>query len=175
MWQVTLGDTQYGWLSKTLATSTARYKFVFAHHVLGTGRGGIENADFFEWGGQDRNGSTVFAEKRPGWALPIHQLFVKTGVTIFFQGHDHLFSHQSKDGVVYQETPNPADDTYTAFNKDAYRVGDTLPNSGHLRVVVSPETATVEYVRSYLPRDQDRVRQDGTIAYRYSLPARANP
>ena len=37
---------------KTLEESKARYKFVFAHHVLGTGRGGIEEADLYEWGGR---------------------------------------------------------------------------------------------------------------------------
>ncbi len=33
---------------------------------------------------------------------------VKTGVTIFFQGHEHLLARQEKDGVIYQEVPNPA-------------------------------------------------------------------
>ena len=173
MWQVTLGDAQYAWLTKTLESSRAKYKFVFAHHVLGTGRGAVEDADFFEWGGNDRNGSNQFASKRPGWAMPIHQLFVKTGVTIFFQGHDHLFAHQVKDGVVYQETPNPADDTYTAFNDDAYRSGETLPNSGHLRVTVSPENVKVDYVRSYLQKDEDAKHKDGDVAFSYTVTARA--
>ena len=44
----------------------------------------------------------------------------KYGVTIFFQGHDHLFAHQQLDGVTYQALPNPADYTYSAFNSDAY-------------------------------------------------------
>ena len=42
LWNVTLGDAQYQWFKQTLETSTAKYKFVFTHHVLGTGRGGIE-------------------------------------------------------------------------------------------------------------------------------------
>ncbi|MBK6791105.1 MAG: hypothetical protein IPG80_00890 [Anaerolineales bacterium] len=41
---------QYQWFRQTLETSNAKYKFVFTHHVLGTGRGGIELADTFEWG-----------------------------------------------------------------------------------------------------------------------------
>jgi hypothetical protein len=68
-------------------------------------------------GGKNQNGTWEFAEKRPGWRLPIHQLMVKNGVTIFFQGHDHLFARQELDGVIYQETPNPADNTYLAFNR----------------------------------------------------------
>ncbi len=51
MWAITLGDTQYKWFKQTLEQSKAKYKFVFTHHVLGTGRGGIEQADLYEWGG----------------------------------------------------------------------------------------------------------------------------
>jgi sugar lactone lactonase YvrE len=172
LWDVTMGDAQYKWLSRTLLESKARWKFVFAHHVLGTGRGGIECAGLYEWGGQNRRGDSEFAAKRPGWQMPIHQLMVKAGVTIFFQGHDHLFARQELDGVVYQSCPNPADPTYTAFNRDAYRTGDVLPNSGHLRVTVGGgEKVRVEYVRSYLPGDATRQHPDGEVALAYELPA----
>jgi len=173
LWQVTLGDTQYAWFKKTLETSRAKYKFVFVHHVMGTGRGGVEVADFYEWGGKDRRGVSQFKERRPTWELPIHQLMVKTGVTILFHGHDHLFAHQEKDGIVYQETPNPADDTYTAFNRDAYLSGDILPNSGYLRVTVSPENVRVEYVRSYLQKDETAAHKSGEVAFVYTAKARS--
>ena len=117
-WGVTIGDAQYHWLKKTLELSKARYKFVFAHHVLGTGRGGVEEADLYEWGGRDkRGGEGVFKQKRPGWELPIHALMVKHKVNIFFQGHDHLYCKQDKDGIVYQELPMPSDSTYAALNE----------------------------------------------------------
>ncbi len=83
LWDITLGETQYKWLTKTLLESKAKYKFVFAHHVNGTGRGAIENATLYEWGGRDPRGGDLFKTKRPGWDLPIHQLFVKAGVSIF--------------------------------------------------------------------------------------------
>jgi len=144
----TLGDEQYRWLTKTLTESKARWKFVFSHHVNGTGRGGIECASRGEWGAK------------------IHPLFVKTGVTIFFQGHDHLFTRQELDGVIYQSCPNPADSTYTAFNRDAYRSGDALPNSGHVRVTVAPTKVRVDYVRSFLPGDGT----NGVVAFTYTIP-----
>ncbi|MBT4815364.1 MAG: hypothetical protein HON70_06675, partial [Lentisphaerae bacterium] len=50
LWDVTIGDAQYRWLTDVLTRSRARFKFVFAHHVLGTGRGGIEMAGLYEWG-----------------------------------------------------------------------------------------------------------------------------
>jgi hypothetical protein len=156
LWQITLGDAQYRWFKQTLEQSKAKYKFVFTHHVLGTGRGGVEMAEQYEWGGKGSSGVWEFDKKRPGWETPIHQLMVKNGVTIFFQGHDHLFVKQERDGVVYQELPSPADPAYayTAQSWAAnYKSGDIVTNTGYLRVNVSPEQVKVDYVRSYLPKD----------------------
>ena len=47
----------------------------------------------------------------------------KHGVTIFFQGHDHLYALQERDGIVYQEVPMPADQGYVAYNEDRYQSG----------------------------------------------------
>lgn len=174
-WNLTLGDTQYAWLDKTLRESHARWKFVFAHHVLGGGRGGVELADGYEWGGRDRDGVDRFREHRPTWTMPIHQLFVRSGVTAFFQGHDHLYARQEKDGVVYQSVPNPADPTFTAFNRDAYRSGDILPNSGHLQVLVTSDSVRVQYVRTMAgagPADTAASAPD--IAHRYVITPRGS-
>jgi hypothetical protein len=171
-WGMTIGDAQYGWLKKTLGRSGARYKFVFAHHLLGTGRGGVEMADLYEWGGKDPSGASQFAIRRPGWQLPIQQLMVKTGVTIFFQGHDHLFARQERDGLVYQELPNPADATYQAFNRDSYRSGAIFPNSGHLRVRVAPDQVRVNYVRAWLPRDETGDHRNAEVVFSYALKPR---
>ncbi|MBH9575683.1 metallophosphoesterase family protein [Inhella proteolytica] len=172
LWAITLGEAQYRWLAETLATSKARFKFVFAHHVLGTGRGGVEMAGLYEWGGKDPRGRDEFAQRRPGWPLPIHGLFVKHGVTGFFQGHDHVFVRQELDGVTYQTVPEPADPNYTPYFFDRYRSGDKLPNSGRLRVTVEPERATVEYLRSWLPADAPTDGSATQPAFRYELKPR---
>lgn len=171
-WTITHGDAQYEWLKKTLEGSTAKWKFVFAHHVLGTGRGGVENAGLFEWGGNSDKGVYQFPQKRPEWSAPIHQLMAATGVTVFFQGHDHVYAHQQLDGVTYQETPCPADNTYTAFNADAYESGEVFPNAGYLRVTVGPEGVTVEYVREYMDQDEaSPERVSGTVQHVYTIGA----
>lgn len=167
-WGITLGEVQYQWFKKTLEMSRARYKFVFSHHVSGTGRGGVERANFFEWGGQAQKGSWQFDRNRPNWSLPIHQLMVKNRVTIFFQGHDHLFARQEKDGVIYQSVPNPADNTYTAFNREAYTSGDILPNSGFLQIEVSPQKLTVNYHRTFLPTDS--LSTENQKGFQYIIP-----
>lgn len=158
LWNVTLGNAQYEWLKTTLESSTAKYKFVFAHHVLGTGRGGIEEANSYEWG--DAAG---LAAHRPSWDKTIQQLMADNHVTIFFQGHDHIFVHQQLDGVAYQALPEPADPNYSLFNAEAYQSGDKLPNSGHVRVTVSPTGVTVDYIRSYLDKPDER-------AFSYHIP-----
>ena len=65
-WQITHGDAQYQWLKQTLEQSKAKWKFIFAHHVLGTGRGGVDMADEGEWGGKSLQGVWEFDKKRPG-------------------------------------------------------------------------------------------------------------
>jgi sugar lactone lactonase YvrE len=171
MWAITLGEDQYKWLKDTLEKSKAKFKFVFCHHVLGTGRGGIEMADQYEWGGRNKKGRWEFDKKRPGWEMPIHQLMAKNRVTIFFQGHDHIFVKQEKDGVIYQTLAEPADPNYTLFNRDAYLTGDALPNSGRVRVTVAPEKVTVDYICSCLPKDETEKRRNGGVLYSYTIAA----
>ena len=172
-WGITIGDEQYFWLKRTLENSRAKFKFVFAHHVLGSGRGGTDMSNMYEWGGQGKKGNGEFKQKRPKWELPIHQLMAKHGVSIFFQGHDHLYAKQEKDGIVYQEVPVPGDFTYSTFNDDAYDNAVKLPNSGYLRVNVDPKEVTVEYVRSYLANDERTGSRSGQVAHKYSIKAKA--
>jgi hypothetical protein len=171
-WDWTLGATQYNWLKTTLETSKSKYKFVFAHHVLGEGRGAVALAKLFEWGGYEANGTTSgFASKRPGWAKPIHRLFVDNKVNIFFQGHDHLFAHEVLDGVTYQEVPMPSDSTYQIgilANSDAY-ISDQVAGTGHLRVNVSPSEVKVDYIQAYLPRDETGSIKNRQVAFTYLI------
>ncbi|MFZ4508034.1 MAG: metallophosphoesterase family protein [Fimbriimonas sp.] len=169
LWDITLGDAQYKWLTRTLLDSKAKYKFVFAHHVNGTGRGAIENATLYEWGGKDPRGGDLFKSKRPGWELPIHQLFVKAGVSIFFQGHDHIYCKQELDGVIYQSCPCPADPTNSLINGEAYKSGEKVPGAGLVRVTVSPTQTKVDYVRAYEPSAEVDGRKHGEIAHTYTV------
>lgn len=172
-WVWSLGFPQYTWLKNTLETSNAKYKFVFAHHIRGQGRGAKTNAKLYEWGGYEQNGiNYTFPQNRPGWAKPIHKLFVDNGVNIFFQGHDHLFAHEVLDNITYQEVPMPSDTTYqigVLANADAY-TADTLDGSGHIRVTVSPECVKVDFVRAYLPKDTlSGIHHNREVAFSYTL------
>ena len=179
-WDWTLGHEQYDWLCETLATSTAKFKFVFAHQVVGGattyGRGGIEAARHslggfgsYEWGGEDITGRQIFNRKRPGWGRPIHDVLVENGVTIFFHGHDHVFVKQDLDGVVYQECPQASDALYMSGHFP-YAYGTKFPNAGYVRVSVFPSQVKVDYVRSFLPGDGIH----GKVQYTYTILMRHN-
>ncbi len=176
-WGRTLGTEQYEWLKRTLEGSRARFKFVFIHHLVGgetrEGRGGSEASQFFEWGGKDLDGTQAFARKRPGWSRPIHDLLVQHGVSVVFHGHDHLYVRQERDGIIYQEVPQPShsrvDNTRSAEDY-GYRSGVVQGSSGILRVSVSPEKALVEYVRAYPPGAEGDGRKTGTVTHSYTVP-----
>lgn len=168
-WNWTLGQAQYNWLKSTLENSTAKYKFAFAHHLRGQGRGAVALAKLFEWGGnQNANGNYTFPQNRPGWDKPIHQLFLDNHLTTFFQGHDHVFAHETLDSLTYIAVPMAADSTYEIgwlANADAY-LSDTLPGTGHIRVTVSPTCVKIDFVRAYLPADTvSGVHHNGEIAF----------
>ena len=169
-WNWTLGQTQYNWLRDTLEASTAKYKFVFSHQMVGgmlhadvnsAGyvRGGAEGAPYFEWGGYTSNSASAydFATKRPGMTKTIRQLFIENGVSAYFHGHDHQYVYETRDNMAYVEVPSAGG--MTAFN--LYSVGShtdvagdyqTLTQSSsqgsHIRVTVAPGQATLELISS---------------------------
>ena len=174
-WRWTLGKTQYDWLRTSLEKSKAKFKFVFAHQLIGgdpNGRGGIEFADFYEWGGKNKDGSDGFATNRPGWYKPIKDLFTENRVTIFFHGHDHFYAKQDKDCLVYQETPQPSHPVFATANSATeygYVKGEIYPNAGHLRVNVNGDGVKVDYVRAYLPKNETTTRKNRDVSASYFI------
>ena len=182
-WNPVHGDAQYAWFRDTLRKSKAKYKFVFEHHLLGQLRGGVEVAKDYEWGGQPRGaGQQTFAQARPGWEKPIHDLMVENGVTVYFQGHDHLFARASLDGVTYVSAPMPGagppgSSDYFSGNVNGgwfsgYGSSTSLPSSGHLRVTVAPAGVKVDYVSVKLPKVDIGVNKE--VAYSFTA-AQTNP
>ncbi|MBK7879857.1 MAG: metallophosphoesterase [Saprospiraceae bacterium] len=174
-WRWTLGKTQYDWLKTTLENSNATFKFVFAHQIIGgdpNGRGGVEYANRYEWGGNNLNGSYGFNSNRPGWYKPIKDLLTENRVTIFFHGHDHFFGKQEKNCLIYQEVPQPSHPNFISVNyaRDyGYLEGQILPNSGHLRVSVNPNGVKVDYVRAYLPKNETNNRKNKDVSATYFI------
>lgn len=178
-WNWTLGETQYRWLQSTLENSNAKFKFVFCHQIVGgddQGRGGTEKVKYFEMGGYNSDGTYGFNEERPGWEKPLHQLFVENHVNIYFHGHDHFFARQELDGVIYQLAPQPSLFNYTTTSmatEYGYNDGIILPNSGHLRVNLSGDLATIDYIKAFDTDDASKNQVNATVAYSYTISANA--
>ena len=183
-WSLTLGTAQYNWLKQTLEKSTATYKFVFSHNLVGgvetvangvaqgPMRGGVEAAKYLEWGGYNLDGTWGFSTYRPNLPMPIHQLLVANHVTAYFHGHDHLYAHQSLDGIAYQEVPQPSATNSNLGTRAAdygYTQGTLLGGRGYLRVTVAPTGVTVQYVETWLPSEQRGAIVNGMIADSYTL------
>ena len=183
-WNWTLGAQQYEWFKQTLENSTAKYRFIFSHNMLGgkltvagsTGqpgyvRGGCEAAPYFEWGGKNADGTEGFADRRTATygagAVPLRQLMMDNGVSAYFHGHDHQYVYETCDDMVYQEVPSPGMGAsgfaeYTEGDHGTYNTVKILPNSGHLRITVTPTQATVDYISS-------AIGTNGTINYTYTI------
>ena len=163
-WDWTLGQTQFNWLKTTLQNSTAKYKFVFAHQIVGGnnatsqvnyGHGGVDSANLVEWGGYNVGGSVWgWDSNRSGWgSQTIHQILVANGVSAFFHGHDHQYAYEKLDGVVYQAVPSGSFTgsfgMYTTGGNAGKTIwADSTQGPGHLVVTVSPPQTTVDFIRS---------------------------
>ena len=188
-WNWSLGQTQYNWLRDTLKNSSAKYKFVFTHHIVGgtttladgvtpnvAARGGVEVAGFYEWGGLNVDGTTNgFAAHRPGWDMPIHNLLVQNKVSAVFHGHDHLYGYQMLDSVVYLECPQPGTANYVTLGSAAdgkYTQSLSsllLADSGHIRVTVTSGQMIADYVRAYRPQDETASRHNRDVSNSFTL------
>lgn len=178
-WSSTLGREQYEWLKKALETSTAKYKFVFSHNLIGglnmdgAMRGGIEAAKYLEWGGYNLDNTYGFDKARPGWAKPIHQLLVDNKATIFFHGHDHTYAKQDLDGIVYQAGPQPsASGTELGDRGKLYHYdhGTVLGGTGYIRVRVSPDEVKADYVQTWIK--ETATEKNAMVADSYTIKAR---
>jgi hypothetical protein len=174
-WYWSLGKQQYDWLKKTLETSNSKFKFVFSHQIVGgdrEGRGGVEYADLYEWGGKNLDGTDGWPTNRVGWYKPIRLLLEENKVNIFFHGHDHFFGKQELNCMIYQETPQPSLPNFNYPNSAApygYLQGLILGNTGHLRVTVTPQRTKVEYVKAYLPSQENSTRHNGDVVATYFI------
>jgi len=176
-WGWTLGSRQYNWLKKTLEQSTAKFKFIFCHQLVGgngnDARGGSEYADLFENGGRNADSTWGYESARPHWQEPIHALMLQHRVNIYFHGHDHCYAKQDKDGMIYQEVPQPSARNINTFTGSApgygYANGTLLPSRGFMLVTVSSDSAVVEYVKTFLPNEENGSRRNMDVAHRYVI------
>jgi hypothetical protein len=150
-----LGEEQLNWLQATLSASQARWKFIFAHHILAS----------FEKNGYGRGGAKYAHDWEQG---VIHQMMLDYGAQIFFYGHDHVFADGTADGVHYTLASQCFGTATTPWITDPYFI-DAYPygffaERGYIRVRVGPRSAWVDFIKTSLD-DQG----NGDVIYGYQL------
>jgi hypothetical protein len=176
-WGWTLGKRQFDWFKNTISSSNAKFKFIFCHQLVGgngnDARGGIEYADLFENGGRNTDSSWGFETQRPHWEEPLHALMLENKASVYFHGHDHCYAAQNKDGIIYQEVPQPSARNINTFTGSGtgygYVNGTLLPSRGFLLVTVTPDSAVVEYIKTFLPNEENATRRNLDVAHRYVI------
>jgi hypothetical protein len=88
----TLGERQKAWLQRQLASSKARWKFLFVHHTVGGNAGDEMNSRYGRGGGR---------AARMGEQALIHEWMRQYGVQALFYGHDHVFTDIVVDSIHY--------------------------------------------------------------------------
>jgi hypothetical protein len=160
----TLGKTQFRWLADTLEKSTAQWKVIFCHHLVGGGK--IDKAGRSIHEGLEEpaygRGSAREAARQDTEQYRIHQLMRKHGAQFFVYGHDHAFCHGVLDDVHYFCCARPtfANNWWKREGMvDSYgRVEIQPPEKpwirallnvlGYTRFSISPDQVTVEWVRT---------------------------
>ncbi|HBC80077.1 MAG TPA: hypothetical protein DCZ51_15700 [Bacteroidales bacterium] len=174
-WGFSLGKEQYDWFKSVLTGSSAKFKFIFSHNLVGGNgsdmRGGSEFVNLYEMGGYNLDGTWGFDSNRPEWDKPIHTLMKENNVTAFFHGHDHFYGKQEKDGIIYQEVPQPSNRNITNISAADYGYvnGVLLPGRGYLLITVSGQDVKVEYVGTFLPGEENASRKNMKIIDSYTL------
>jgi len=131
----TLGAAQFSWMEQTLSNSDHPFKFVCIHHAVG-GNGATERETLYGRGGPRAAGT--------GEQKLVHEAMREFGVQIFFYGHDHVFVDEMVDDIHYA-LPGSCGAPWK-FGRDVTGYGRYWGDSGHARLTVRPDEATVGFV-----------------------------
>jgi predicted phosphodiesterase len=93
---------QLAWLKRILGLKKYEHKFVFLHHPL------------FLWSGATHKGKSL--DMYPKLRDNLHKLFVRSGVSVVFMGHEHTYNRRQVGGVEYIVTGGAGAPLYGGFN-----------------------------------------------------------
>ena len=111
------------------------FKFVCIHHPVG----GNAATHFETLYGRGGPRAASVGEQRL-----VHEIMREFGVQIFFFGHDHVFLDEVVDGIHYT-LPGSCGAPWK-FGREVTGYGRYWPDSGHGRLTVRSQEATVEFV-----------------------------
>ncbi len=161
--QWSLGETQRVWLTRTLSESTARWKFVIAHHLVGGGLIGTAGETIVSGQGLAYGRGCAIDAIRPGTEQAwIHSIMRAHGAQFFLYGHDHCFAHSEADGVHYLACGRPTHiERWFSRSGMQHSYGDVLRQGtdrpwmrqlltvlGYTRLRIRPESVEIDWIRT---------------------------
>ena len=131
----TLGEEQMAWFEETLENCQRKHRIVFIHHAVGGAAGDPVNSAYGRGGGQ---------AARVGEQERVHELMLDHGVSLFFYGHDHVFTDMVVDGIHY--TLTGACGAPWKFDTEETGYTDYDKRSGYTLLHVEPDACRVEFL-----------------------------
>jgi 3',5'-cyclic AMP phosphodiesterase CpdA len=143
----TLGEEQLDWLEKTLKNSSSKWRFILAHHTVGGAAGSESNSIYGRGGG---------LAAKVGEQATIHQMMIDYGVSIFFYGHDHVFTDMVVDNIHYTLPGSAGAPWLFTTSETGYE--KYWGESGWAKLDVSPGSVHVQFINI-----------DGGVIYDFTL------
>ena len=115
-----MSPEQFSWLKKILSLGDYEHKFIFTHRPITGSKRGVNDK-----------------------SSELHKLFLSSGVSAVFTGHDHLYCKYQKDGLYYVITGGGGSPLY----KDAC-LGKEISQYHFLNVEIEGDTITISAVNN---------------------------
>ena len=152
----TIGNRQWEWLQNVLRKAPEKWKFIFAHHIVGgwpygaTGDAPGDGMWDFPYG---RGGAAL---AQVGEQARLQALMEETGVSAFFYGHDHVFAHGETRGVHYICCGQSGDvGALPWFNLSRFHAvypDGFIPRNGWVQVEVDRQGTRISFINSSADR-----------------------
>ena len=174
----TLGQAQLDWFERVATKSSARWKFVIAHHVVG-GSEWSTNCKVRNSGYAYGRGGARYA--RVGEQSKITDIMKRAGCQFFVYGHDHIFAHQQDEGIHYVCCGRPtfvpshwADEAGFVEAYGDHRARDPYDffmDVGYTRLTVGPEKVAFEYIKTGMdPKGAENIKVNvGDVVHRFEV------
>ena len=139
-----LGTEQAQWLNDTLAGSESRWKLIFAHSLFGGTGPSFECSP----GSAYARGNANFVDSPGTDQIVIQSLMETYGVQAYIYGHDHLYSASEHNGIKYITAGLGAPPNWSDCLENYYLPWKTVKEPGHLRVDVSQDSLSIQYIKA---------------------------
>lgn len=160
--QWTLGENQFNWLNQTLQASNKKWKFLYAHHILG----GEDNytTDSYMYG--DGGGNYSQTGNQSYGQQAINPLMERYNAQFFIFGHSHMFNHDWANFTNYNRSlyvnyilsSTQTEEVCVNANRNSLYTNRICQRGGYVQFAVSPYNVSFSMINA-----------TGTKLYNYTV------